>query len=87
LGNYRNRFDVVLIDGRRRNECAAHAPRSLKSSGIIIWDNSERLRYRTGFEILESQGFRRLDFDGLGPVNPYGSRTSIFYRSENCLEI
>ena len=38
-------FDFILVDGRARTECAMHAEPKLKKGGIIILDNSERLRY------------------------------------------
>jgi hypothetical protein len=67
--------------------CALNAVSALAASGVIIWDNAERPEYASGIAGLEQQQFRRLDFDGLGPVNSYGWRTSIFYRDGNCLGV
>lgn len=46
-------FDVVLIDGRVRVECLKYAITKLKKSGILIFDNSERIDYRQGLDSLE----------------------------------
>ncbi len=49
-----NHFDFILIDGRARVECSRRAMDKLKSGGIFILDNSERLRYRPVHEMLEN---------------------------------
>jgi hypothetical protein len=80
-------FDIIVIDGRDRVNCAREGLASLRSDGVIIWDNSDRLKYRPGFEYLEEHGFRRIQFSGHGPINAHSWETSVFYRSENCFGI
>jgi hypothetical protein len=80
-------FDVVVIDGRDRVNCAKNSLLGLKSNGVVIWDNSDREEYREGYEFLLNNGFRRIDFAGMGPINANGWTTSVFYRSDNCLGI
>ncbi|MDY6913835.1 MAG: class I SAM-dependent methyltransferase [Planctomycetota bacterium] len=82
-----NRFDVIVIDGRQRLACAEYASGALKSGGVIVWDNSDREDYRPGFDLLQQQGFKRLEFTGMGPINSMGWSTSILYRPNNCLGI
>jgi hypothetical protein len=79
--------DIIVIDGRDRVDCARACLPGLRPGGVIVWDNSDRERYQDGFDWLGQNGFRRLDFGGLGPVNFTPWVTSIFYRSENCLGI
>lgn len=81
------RFDLIVIDGPDRVNCARHALQALKAHGAIIWDNSDREEYAAGYSLLTQAGFRRLDFSGMGPINPQGWCTSIFYRPDNCLGI
>jgi len=83
------RFDIVVIDGLHRNVCARASLDALKDDGVIVWDNADREQeYAKGFEHLIRLGFRRLDFDGMGPLNAYGWRTTVFYRpNANCLGI
>lgn len=45
-------FDFILIDGRARKSCALAAVNKLKRGGLIVLDNSERLRYQTVHETL-----------------------------------
>lgn len=81
------KYDCIIIDGRNRIQCAKHAIDCLKDAGVIIWDNSDRPEYQEGYDLLRSAGFKRLDFWGLGPINPYEWCTSVFYRERNCLGI
>lgn len=79
------KFDVVLIDGRNRIECAKNAVKAIQANGVIIWDDGERPQYREGYEHLAAHGFRRLDFSGIAPMHSSGKLTSVFYRERNCL--
>lgn len=79
------KFDVIIIDGKHRLECAKHAIQFVNSGGIIILDNSERkeekvaAKYiRKNFECLQ------VDFHGFGPINDYTWTTSIFF-SRDCV--
>lgn len=87
VSEYVEEFDIVVIDGRDRVNCVFNSLKSLKSGGIIIWDNSERSEYHEGYEFLLNNRFKRLDFYGIGPINTYAWCTSIFYRETNCLNI
>ena len=82
-----SRFDVVMVDGRKRVRSAIASAGRLSSGGLIIWDNSERPYYQPGFEYLSAKGFRRLDFEGLGPARDRAWLTSVFYRPDNCFGI
>jgi hypothetical protein len=78
-------FDIVVNDGRDRVNCARAALAALNGRGVIVWDNSDRDEYAEGYRILANHGFRRVDFEGLGPTNAIPWTTSIFYRDGNCL--
>jgi precorrin-6B methylase 2 len=82
---YTARFDLVVIDGSDRVDCARNSLGALKPGGVILWDNTDREQYRPGFELLRDQGFRRVDFVGMTPINLFECSTSIFYRDRNCL--
>jgi hypothetical protein len=81
------KFDVIAIDGRRRVECARNAVHALSDDGIIVWDNSDRDKYNEGYDILKQNGFGRIDFWGIGPLNVREWSTAVFYRPLNCLGI
>lgn len=80
-------YDIIIIDGRNRVECAQNSINHLKENGIIIWDNSLREKYRTGLEFLAEKGFKRIDFKGLNPGGTVVTVTSVFYKNNNCLNI
>ncbi len=80
-------FDVVIIDGRERVECARIAPERLNPRGVIVFDNSDRAEYAEGYRALEDRGFRRIEFSGMAPAVIEKIGTSIFYRPDNCLGI
>lgn len=79
------RFDVVVIDGRRRVRCAEAALVALHPRGVIVWDNSEREEYREGYARLAAVGFRKVPFIGMIPIFNQKSETGIFYRNGNVL--
>jgi hypothetical protein len=87
IAEYQNRFDIVVIDGRNRVNCAKNALAALKAGGVIIWDNTDRQEYQPGIDFLHEQGFKKIDFFGMVPVTTEGCVTSIFYKSKNCLDI
>jgi hypothetical protein len=81
------KFDVIVIDGAARNACAGFVSELITESGVVIWDNSDREEYAPGFDVLLKQGFKRVDFIGMGPINIYEWSTSIFYRHNNFLDL
>lgn len=85
--NHKNEFDIIIIDGRERIECAKNCISALKEDGLIIWDNSDRKEYNEGYLFLEGNGFKRIDFRGHGPISSSEWETSIFYRDKNCFDI
>ena len=84
---YNQAFDIIVIDGRDRVNCAKNVLGALREKGVIIWDNSDREVYQEGYSYLIQKGFKRLDFEGLGPINSFKWCTSVFYRSNNCFDI
>jgi hypothetical protein len=78
------KFDVIVNDfnfGSGRGSVASWMAGHLTENGAIIWDNSDREAYIEGLAELESLGFGRISFFGLGPVNPYAFETSIFSKT------
>lgn len=76
-------FDIIVVDGILRQECAAAAISALKSHGLIILDNSDRQREVAAW--LRNHGFWQMDFHGFGPLNRYTWCTSAFQRGESPL--
>jgi precorrin-6B methylase 2 len=81
------RFDIVVIDGRKRVKCVPHAVAALGPGGVIVYDNTDRPEYLDGLRALAGAGFKRVEFIGLAPMVDFKSETSVFFRNENCLGI
>ncbi len=84
---YNNYFDIIIIDGRKRNECMKNCIHALKKNGIIILDDSNREKYEEGCSYLKSIDFKRLDFWGMKTIQPNKSCTTIFYKQDNIFGI
>jgi hypothetical protein len=81
------RFDIIVIDGRKRVISAQISVNCLSEAGVIIFDDSQRERYRDGIEFLKTKGFKSIDFWGMA-LGDYALKcTSVFYRNGNCLDI
>ena len=80
-------FDVVVVDGRDRDNCLLHAVKALTPRGVIVLDDSQRPEYVAAIKLMTDAGFEELQFQGLKPLGTGSDRTSIFYRHKNCLNI
>lgn len=80
-------FDIIIIDGRDRVNCARNGINALKDNGVILWDNSDRQEYNEGYKFLKEQGFKKIEFVGMAPIENAKTETACFYRKNNCLEI
>jgi len=87
ITRYPRAFDLVIVDGRDRSNCARKSVEALRQGGVILWDDSQREEYLEGQQFLHEQGFKRLDFFGAGPMSAHASCTTLFYKDENCLGI
>jgi len=75
-------FDVIVVDGMARCLCLYAAAEYIADEGVIVLDNSDRWQYNDLQDYLvRSKGFKRIDFDGLGPLRAAGWITSIFFKS------
>lgn len=79
-------YDVVVVDGVFRNECAKVALQKLKPTGIVVFDNSDRIGCDLGLQFLVDSGLFRLDFWGMIPSFLYKNCTSIFLSDANILK-
>lgn len=80
-------FDVIIIDGKERNEAVKISPEYLSEKGIIIFDDTNMEMFKEGVQTLKEAGFRQLPFRGFSPIDFLPCETSIFYRDQNLLGI
>jgi hypothetical protein len=79
INQYKDNFDIIVIDGAVRYPCAQEALKNITDRGIIILDNTEW--YPETSKLLTSAGYTQIDFIGFPPINAFPSATSIFYKS------
>lgn len=39
-------FDVIVIDGRARTHCLKHSVTKLRTGGMLVFDNADRVEYQ-----------------------------------------
>jgi hypothetical protein len=86
-GKLKEKFDIIIVDGRDRVNCCRQAVDALSASGVIVLDDSERKHYKPALEFLEKNGFKQLAFTGISPGLFYLKATTVFYKDNNCLGI
>ena len=80
-------YDIIIVDGRDRVNCCKQSIEVLTDQGVIILDDSERVKYEEARTLLKSRGFKELLFSGISPGFFYRKATSVFYRQNNCFNI
>ena len=78
INNYSDDFDIVIVDGSHRYECALEALGKLKNDGFIILDNSDW--FENTSKLLRDADLIEVDMSGFGPINSYTWTTSFFFR-------
>jgi hypothetical protein len=76
-----NYFDVIVIDGSYRNECAIESINKISKEGLIIFDNADGVDFKKAQILFMEKEFYRIDFWGLIPSYAYKNCTSIFSKS------
>jgi hypothetical protein len=82
-----DKYDIICIDGIKRNECVYKCINNLTYNGIIIIDDTDRVEYNEAKLMLLESGFKNLDFTGLAPCSINSNSTSIFYKKNNIFNI
>lgn len=68
------RFDVIVIDGLRREACLRQAVQKVKEDGVIVFDDSARALWSPA---VDASGLFVKRFTGLAVSLPYPSETAI----------
>lgn len=79
-------YDVIVVDGKRRAECARAALVRLAPGGMIILEDSDRINtsaeYVEAVKVLQEADLIQIDFYGFCPMNNYTKTTSLFLRRD-----
>ena len=87
INDFKRTFDLIIVHGRERVECAKNAIESLNDSGVIIFDDFDRERYQDANQLFQSNGFKKLEFWGMSAGSTRFKSTAFFYKTNNCLDI
>jgi hypothetical protein len=75
IKEFDRKFDIIIVDGQRRFDCAKECIPFLKEGGMIILDNSDWFYISAAF-LREHLNLLQVDFHGFGPGNDYPWTTS-----------
>lgn len=78
IRRYSCKFDVIIIDGSHRYDCAMAAVPYLSETGFIILDNSDWMEKTS--EVLRNSDLIEVDMAGFGPINSYTWTTSFYFK-------
>lgn len=81
------KFEIILIDGRKRIKCLKIVLNHLSDDGVVIFDDTEREKYATAFIFMAENGFKNIPFSGIGTGITTGKITTLFYRENNCFKV
>lgn len=70
-------FDVIIIDGDYRYNCAKKSIKHIRDGGMLILDNSDW--YANTAKYLRNNKLVQIDMTGFGPINNYTWTTSFFF--------
>jgi hypothetical protein len=73
-------LDLVLVDGRARSACVAHAIPKLRPGGLLILDNADRAYYTAQLGTALA-AFSAQHYTGAIPGAPVFSQTTFYWRS------
>ncbi len=83
IGKFDKKFDLIVIDSIKRNECAKSCISKLSANGVVLLDNCDRVGYHKIFELFTEFGFKNLVFRGTKPLSTKFSSSCLFYKTDN----
>ena len=75
-------FDLIVIDGRAREACFERALQRVSPGGVVLFDNTNRRRYRAALARYKEQ-IEVVSDTGLTPILLWPSRTSVIRRVDS----
>ena len=80
------KYDLIVIDGKRRNACSKVVLDYLKDDGVIIFDNLEK-GYHKSVDLFLKNNFKLLKFIGIAPLKDQSTIGGIFYKENNIFNL
>ena len=80
------KYDIIIVDGKRRADCARTAVEALNNGGLIILDDSDRTNksdeYAAAIATLKQADLLQVDFYGFCPMDCFTKATSLFFHRD-----
>ncbi len=81
-------MDIVVIDGRDRQNCTKYVLDVVDENTVIVFDNADIPEYAEAIAMIKAAGYKDLPLRGPVHINIYGEdTTTIFYKQKNCLKL
>lgn len=81
-------YDILIIDNLgNRMECLLNTISHLNAAGVVIWDNTDGPDWPEIKRTLQNLDFREVSFSGMVAQELNNSKTTLFYRTNNCFGI
>ena len=87
INSSNQRYDLIIVDDIDRLGCVKQAVNYLKTTGVILLDDSHRTSYLPIFNFMKEAGFKEITIGGLKPGSLDLNKSTIFYRPDNILNI
>ena len=81
ITKFKKKYDIIVIDGKRRNACSKLVLDYLKNDGVIIFDNLEK-GYQKSVDLFLSKNFKLLEFTDIAPLKNNVTISGVFYREK-----
>jgi hypothetical protein len=87
--NQKDLYHILLIDCKnsRKAEALSLGLKKIKSNGVIIVDDSEDMLESDLFNLIQSKGYKRLDYWGIYPEEFNNKCSTLFYKEDNIIRI
>ena len=81
------KFQLIIVDGIRRLECISVAQQLLREEGCILVDDTHFSKHKEIFTSMKKYGFKELRISGPKPIQNDYSEATLFYRTNNFLNL
>ncbi|MEL6362133.1 MAG: class I SAM-dependent methyltransferase [Pseudomonadota bacterium] len=72
-------YDVIFIDGRHRVACFERAIGSVRTNGVVVFDNLDRVRYAPARELITKQKIPIVPIRGATPFTDHLMTTAFLF--------
>jgi|TARA_B110000971_G_scaffold221948_1_gene271790 hypothetical protein len=82
IKNFKDKYDVIFIDGQCRNACFENALEYIKDDGLIVFDNTSREIYKNKLKNLDKK-YKIIFLSGPTPYAQTIDETAFIFKVKN----